>query len=285
MTQEPQKSNAVLIVIAIIGVIGTIVASAIGAIGNYNTEKMRQEAELTRIALVSIATQGGATQASMASTISAPTNTPYPTNELQPTYTPYPTYTPLPLPTIPPTASVSLPFSDTFDEGAKSDWQTIQGNWRMIDGQYTADQSNSWSIVTIGDAGWKNYTVDVDIYSYQRSAIRILLRYQNGSYIALETGGRQSSIGSSWILSNQGSSTVIAFNNAGGLNGGWAKYLQTHIQIEVKDSIYSAYSDGELLLRVQDSAFTSGGVGLAIQDYSVDNNTTRFDNFEVTPLP
>ncbi len=90
MTQEPQKSNAVLIVIAIIGVVGTIVASAIGVIGNYNIEKIRQEAELTKIALVSIATQGGATQASMASTISASTNTPLPTNTLRPTDTPQP---------------------------------------------------------------------------------------------------------------------------------------------------------------------------------------------------
>jgi len=53
MAQEPQKSNYVLIVIAIIGLVGTIVAATIGAIGNYNTEKLRQEAELTRIALVS----------------------------------------------------------------------------------------------------------------------------------------------------------------------------------------------------------------------------------------
>jgi hypothetical protein len=57
MTQEPQKSNTVLIVIAIIGVIGTIIASAIGAFGSYNTEKLRQEAELTRIAFVSLTTQ------------------------------------------------------------------------------------------------------------------------------------------------------------------------------------------------------------------------------------
>lgn len=105
MAQEPQKNNAALIIIAIIGVMGTIVATTIGVIGNFNIEKMRQEAELTRIALVSIATQGGATQVSMASTISAPTSTPYPTNELPPTYTPFPTYTFFPQPTIPPLPS------------------------------------------------------------------------------------------------------------------------------------------------------------------------------------
>jgi hypothetical protein len=107
MNPEPPKSNIVLIVIAVIGVVGTIVASAIGAIANYNIEKLRQESELTKIALVSIATQGSATQASLANTISAPTGTLYPTNAPLPTYTSYPTYTPPLLPTIP-----SLP-SDT----------------------------------------------------------------------------------------------------------------------------------------------------------------------------
>ncbi len=57
MSQEPQKSNTVLIVVAIIGIIGTIAAAAIGAIGDYNVEKLHQETELTRIALAPIVTQ------------------------------------------------------------------------------------------------------------------------------------------------------------------------------------------------------------------------------------
>ena len=62
MTQEPQhKSNTVLIV-AIIGLIGTVIAAIITVMGNYNVEKLRQETELTRIALVSVATQEEATQ-------------------------------------------------------------------------------------------------------------------------------------------------------------------------------------------------------------------------------
>ena len=62
MAQEPQKVISVVIIIAIIGVIGAIVAATISVKGNYNIEKLRQEAELTRIALVSNTTQGGATQ-------------------------------------------------------------------------------------------------------------------------------------------------------------------------------------------------------------------------------
>ena len=57
MAQEPQKSNSVLIIVAIITVIGSIIASSISTKGNYNIEKMRQDAELTKIALVSQLTQ------------------------------------------------------------------------------------------------------------------------------------------------------------------------------------------------------------------------------------
>jgi type II secretory pathway pseudopilin PulG len=93
MNQEPHKSNIVLIAIAIIGVIGTVTGAIITVNGNYKVEKLRQETELTRIALVSIATQGGATQAVLESTINAPTKPP------ASTYTPLPTYTPFPSPT------------------------------------------------------------------------------------------------------------------------------------------------------------------------------------------
>lgn len=102
MSQETPKSNVVLIV-AILGVLGTIVASVIGAVSNYNIEELRQSSEMTKIALVSIATEGGSTQQVMAQTINAPvtqppTYTPLPTYTPQATYTPQPTFTSIPTP-------------------------------------------------------------------------------------------------------------------------------------------------------------------------------------------
>jgi hypothetical protein len=79
MTQEPHKNNIVLILIAIIGVVGTVIAATITVIGNYNVEKMRQETELTRIALLSFATPVGATQAVLQNTLIASTELPAPT--------------------------------------------------------------------------------------------------------------------------------------------------------------------------------------------------------------
>ena len=57
MAQEPQKNNSVLITVAIITVIGSIIATLISVKGNYDIEKMRQETELTKIALVDQSTQ------------------------------------------------------------------------------------------------------------------------------------------------------------------------------------------------------------------------------------
>ena len=74
MTQEPNKSNIILIIIAIIGVCGTVIGATITVMGNINVEKIRQETELTRIALPSIATQ-----MVLQSTVNAPI-TPKPSN-------------------------------------------------------------------------------------------------------------------------------------------------------------------------------------------------------------
>jgi len=143
MTQEPQKNNVVLIIIAIIGVVGTIVASIIGATANYNIEKLRQDSALTQIALVAVVTQGGATQVSMASTISAPTSTPLPTSTpvptstLQSTYTPYPTYTQAVIPIIPTSTNApesNLIFEDNFDNGINTEYWQVFGSWMISDG-------------------------------------------------------------------------------------------------------------------------------------------------------
>ncbi len=76
MTQETQKNNSAVIIVAIIGIIGTIIATTIGVIGNYNVEKLRQDAELTRIALISTNAQAGSTQASFTNMPFSATSTP-----------------------------------------------------------------------------------------------------------------------------------------------------------------------------------------------------------------
>lgn len=104
MTQEPQKNNSALIVIAIIGVIGTIIAAVITVMGNYNVEKLRQEAELTKIALASVPTQSNTPQVIIQNTetpiAAQPTATQMPVPTQTPKVEPTPSVEPSPIPTI-----------------------------------------------------------------------------------------------------------------------------------------------------------------------------------------
>lgn len=164
MTQEPQKNNSVLIVIAIIGVVGTIVASAIGAMANYNIEKERQGFELTRIALISIATQGGVTQMALESTVNAPTELPASTYTPPPTYTPFPTLPPTPTATLFVPPADGILFQDNFDTTMSPDWIQRGGTWLVSDGQLTmlADEGNiNW--IALHKPEWTNYIVSVKI--------------------------------------------------------------------------------------------------------------------------
>ncbi|HMS00807.1 MAG TPA: hypothetical protein PKE62_16270 [Anaerolineales bacterium] len=274
MTQEPQKSNTVLIVIAVIGVVGTIVATTIGVLGNYNVEKFRQEAELTKIALVSIATQGGATQVSLASTISAPTSTPYPTNELQPTYTPYPTYTPVPLPTISPTASINLPFADNFDLRLGKEWQPITGTWRIVNGNLTTDAVGGERLILIGDENWQNYAVDVDAWSNEWFyPVKIIVRYQQRGYLSFESTYYESN----FVIHSGGNNQVIAHTETGTADFGGNRYgAMYHLRVEAIDDVFTAYINGNMVLQVQDGTYSIGRIGLAF-DTSYEPNW--FDNF------
>lgn len=85
MPQETNKSNIVLIIVAIIGVCGTVIAATITVIGSYNVEKVRQETELTRIALISNETPSQGTQTVSQNTLIGQTEPPASTFTVEPT--------------------------------------------------------------------------------------------------------------------------------------------------------------------------------------------------------
>lgn len=100
MTKKSSKVHigwVITITGAIIGCLGTICAASIGAFANYNVEQLRQQSELTKIALISVGTQAPVEAARAAPTERpASTDTPYPT--LPPAATP--TTEPLIIPTV-----------------------------------------------------------------------------------------------------------------------------------------------------------------------------------------
>jgi len=136
-------------------------------------------------------------------------------------------------PTKSPSPIFPLPFEDNFDSGPKPEWQPLIGTWRMIDGTLTADEQNRWNMTFVGDERWKDYTVNVDVLPYNWNwPIRILVRSQGSSYMALETN----CCTTNWILVTEGKEHVIAESEDGGLFSQYP-WRTNHFKIEVEDNI------------------------------------------------
>jgi hypothetical protein len=170
MTKESSKSNPAIL-IAIIGGLTTICAAAIGAMTTYNVEMLRQSSELTRVALVSTATQAGVTQAAMADILSIPTNTPEPPLS---TYTPYPTYTPFPtntyLPTLAftptPSLVLNLPFLDNLSDGIAPEW-SVTGKSAIVDGYLRNTEGDKRLVLELNSTLPQTYTLSLDYVGFQ----------------------------------------------------------------------------------------------------------------------
>jgi len=177
-----------------------------------------------------------------------------------------------PLPTA---ISAPLPFSDNFNNGAKPEWDVVVGNWRMVDGAYTADSDGGWNVSLVGSESWRDIAIDVDVITDDWNyPVRIIVRAYQGSYLIMETN----CCSTYFILIDNGTETTIAESDAGGLTG--SIYLHTNnIRIEALNNIYTVYVDGVKLLTVQDNTLPTGRVGLGL-DYEA-----RYDNFLVESIP
>lgn len=279
MTQEPHKSNIVLIVIAIIGVVGTIIGATITVIGNYSVEKLHQETELTRIALVSIATQGGATPMVLQSTVNAPTQ-PHPV-----TPTPDLTYTQLVVPTeiIPTSTPIPKLFADNFDAGINPTWAYMDGtNFGMTNGQLSSiGLFNAY----VGNNDWTNYVVEFDVNNLQWSSYNfiIMIRRQSDSdYMGLQFK-TINYCKLKWVKVTNGNETEIVNSETNVSNPPGECYGRSY-KIEATGNTYKTFGNGQLLLTFTDDTFANGGVGLLSTSTHKDF-VFSIDNFQIKSLP
>ncbi len=289
MSHESQKNNnTALIVVAIIGVIGTIVASGIGAIGSYNTEKFRQEAELTRIALVSIATQGGATQIVLENTVNAPTVTPLPT------YTFAPTYTAVPTNTLPPTATATVfsppadgvLFQDNFDTNMNSDWTINSGTWIVSNGElsvlYQQGDNSEYKWIALNKPDWKNYILSLNVkIPYLRTTSLPVIAIRNNN-VKEKFGLSISSEGHIFFALIK---TTFSKNSpVAGQNDGFKMPSGSNLEIEVQGDVYTLRINGQQVQSITMPGYDSGGISLGmICGYS--KGCPSFDNVKVMYLP
>ena len=219
MFQRLTVASATLIA-AIIAAVGVIIGAVIG---RQQTVIILDSANATNTVIAAKASQAVAI---LQDTIEAPTATSLPTQTLYPTYTPYPTYTFVPSPTIPPTPSILLPFSDNFDNGINSNWKSIKGTWRTVNGRLIADAGNDFSTITVGDKNWQNYIFEVDVFSESAAGfpVGVIVRSMNGKSLMFRTD----CCTTEWILINGTSEQTIARSEEGGLDfasSGFAKII------------------------------------------------------------
>jgi len=217
------------------------------------------------------------------SPVPLPTSTFYPTYTPEPTYTPLPTYTPYPTPTprpIPATATSSptpvleLPFLDNFDNGPRPEWRPISGNWRMVNGRYTATAyAHKWAYSIVGDPNWQDYVIETDYLIPGNDEAAILVRVSDASRLGLafvvDAGGSWSC----WRIWQDGEWSNLAIGEAPGASG--------HIRIEVRGSTFTAYVNELSSFTITDDSTTTGRVGLGSWCRS-DSLCPTFDNFQVT---
>lgn len=208
-----------------------------------------------------------------------PIPSPYPTPTPYPTYTPYPTHTPQPAPptvTPSPTAVLELPFLDTFDTGPRPEWRPISGNWRMVDGEYTATGSPmKWVYSVVGDPSWQDYVVEAD-YSLRDSYmyVAVLVRAGEKSGLGLSFEVSQS-FDNRWRIWQEGEWSTLATGQGSGESG--------HIRVEVRGSAFAGSVDGLNQLIVTDDSTTAGYVGVGIRCRG-EAGCPSLDNFRVTPI-
>jgi DNA-binding CsgD family transcriptional regulator len=197
---------------------------------------------------------------------------------LQPTAvavaTTQPTNTSIPVP------SMALPFEDSFDNGARPEWQPQSGVWRMVNGMYKADPSDDMQVTLVGDDAWTDYAVDVDVHENGIGGypVRVIVRAQGGRYVALETACCESNL----VVVGDGPDRIVAHSDTGGLKNRVYEWTQSHLRVEVRGDIYTAYSDGTLLFTAQEGTLTRGMVGLGMQcPY---DEMPLFEDFQVTSL-
>jgi O-glycosyl hydrolase len=201
--------------------------------------------------------------------------------------------------TSPATGALGLPYSDNFDSyglrGEAKYFSDMQGSFEVrpcaagrggqclqqvapvkpIEWQ---DDSDAYGLV--GDPGWSDYTVSVDVDMQQAGTVTLLGRANTQNRPQSHQAAYQLRINEagSWSIARNSSTGVLSTLVSGtrpalGLNT-WHT-----IKLGFSGNQITATLDGATLGTVTDTSFTAGLVGLGVVGYQ----TNLFDNLTVTP--
>jgi hypothetical protein len=178
----------------------------------------------------------------------------------------------------------AITLSDTFDTAFSLDWNYVDGSWRVISGEADID---GFGKRTIGNSGWTDYTVQVDVTYYNAFNAGLIFRVNNP---ALGGAGNDPGLGTDYL---QGYFVSLSSNGVilGKHNYNWtqlaAKTGETYVtnkkytlKVEIKGPNIKVYVDNMETPKIDYTdtrPFICGKVGLRVCSAHV-----HFDNFSVT---
>ena len=178
----------------------------------------------------------------------------------------------------------SVTLSDTFDKAFVSDWNYVDGNWNITSGEA---EINGYGKRTMGNTGWTDYTVQVDVTYFNTFNAGLIFRVNNP---ALGGAGNDAGLGTDYL---QGYFVTLSPNGVvlGKHNYNWTQlasktgesYVTNKkytLKVEMKSSNIKVYVDDMETPKIDYTdtrPFICGKVGLRVCSAHA-----RFDNFSVT---
>jgi hypothetical protein len=177
-----------------------------------------------------------------------------------------------------------ISLSDSFDTTFSPDWNYVDGSWSILSGEANI---NGFGKRTLGNTGWTDYTVQVDVTYFNAFNAGLIFRVNNP---ALGGAGNDPGLGTDYL---QGYFVSLSSNGVilGKHNYNWTQlasktgenYITNRkytIKVEVKGANIKVYVDNMETPKIDYTdtrPFISGKVGLRVCNAHV-----RFDNFSVT---
>ncbi|MGI5460830.1 galactosylceramidase [Streptomyces sp. CA-249302] len=200
----------------------------------------------------------------------------------------------------PPQGHLALPYRDSFEQhtpGREAKYLSdMQGSFETAPcrggrqgrcvRQMAAEKPIEWqddsdAFALLGDTDWQDYTVASDVYLEQPGTVELIGRageqqrpqsHQAGYFLRVADTGRWSVVRSD----SGGRLTTLA--------DGTTRTLGTHrwhnLSLSFSGTTITASVDGRRIGAVDDSAYSTGQIGLGVVGYQTD----EFDNLSITPI-
>jgi len=186
-------------------------------------------------------------------------------------------------------ASKSGEFSDDFKRGPHKDWEKVSGDWTMTNGKFTVAtiREKQGYAVYLKNKKWRNLKMAVKVnpgylwpnYSHEATICPRATDARNKICFTMYGGGGFDVAGWRGMQKGQWKDTVGKVENK------VEHHKQVEIVIEIRDNVYQAYMDGNLVSEYYSEHLEEGSISLGMYYESLDELTPiTFDDIKVTPL-